>query len=73
MGETGSSTVCLPLLLRKDGKPLKRQPPFEFRCNGHVLLIARGVKVTVPSWVEEVAKNTVFRSSRTTDKSAGGV
>jgi len=72
MDETGSSTTCLPLLLRKDGKPRKRQPPMEFWCNGKVLFIARGVEVSLPWWVEEIIRNTVYRSSRTTEKSAGG-
>ena len=46
--------LIFPLLLRKDGKPRKRQKSVLLSRNGDILCIKRGVVVEGPAWIKEV-------------------
>ena len=46
--------LIFPLLLRKDGKPRKRQKSVLLSMNGDILCIKRGVVVEGPLWIKEV-------------------
>ncbi len=45
--------VIFPLLLRKDGKPRKRQPDVHGAINGHNYVIQRGLAVNIPKELVE--------------------
>ena len=47
--------VIFPLLLRKDGKPRKRQKPVKLFLNGERYLLKRGEVLDVPRGVVPVA------------------
>ena len=46
--------LIFPLLLRKDGKPRKRQPLVWVGKNGDVIYTPRGAVQEGPAWIKEV-------------------
>lgn len=50
--------LIFPILLRKDGKPRKRQPPAILTLNAKTLVIKRGFVVEVPEWVQILCQHS---------------